>query len=176
MSGMLAEQHKLLCGVRRSIRYHARRQAFYESLDRWTTFALLLLGSGAMALLLLEHPAWVLGANFVMAFLAGLRLVFGIGAKAGIHARFVSDFTRLEKRLRASASAEEVAAVTRERLELEASEPPVMRVLDVICHNELLTAEGYQDPEERVDLAWWQYHTANLCNCGEHRLQKKGAG
>lgn len=172
MNGMLEEQHRLLFGVRRSIRYHVRRQAFCESLDRWITFALLLLGSGAMALALREQQAWVLGANFVVAFLAGLKLVFGLGMKAGIHARFVSDFTRLEKRLRASASAEEVAAVTWERLELEASEPPAMRVLDVICHNELLTAEGYSDPAERVKLTWWQRHTANLFNWGEHRLQK----
>ena len=37
-----------------------------------------------------------------------------------------------------------------------------MRVLDALCHNELLVAMGYSDEKERVPLTWFQRLTANI--------------
>ena len=164
---------ELLFDVRRSIRYHSRRQAFFETVDRWFTFALLLLGSGAALSILQDHKA----VGLAVACISGLKLVFAFGAKAGRHAQFVKDFTRLEKRLSPGISDDEIAAVHRERLDIEAAEPPVKRVLDVICHNELLVAMGYEGEtlqRERVPLTWFQRRTANFFNWSEHRLAKAG--
>ncbi len=166
------QHHALLFGVRRSIRYHSRRQAFYESVDRWTNFALLLLGSGATVLAFQGRQTWILAVGFGVTFVSSLKLVYAFGAKAGQHAQFVKDFTRLEERLVADGSDETVTAVTQERLQLEASEPPVMRVLDALCHNELLVAMGYSDEKERVPLTWLQRLTANILNFGESALEK----
>ena len=169
--------HELLFDVRRSIRYHSRRQAFFERADRCTDFMLLLLGSGAVALALQDHKTYTLAAGFGVAFISTVKLVFTFGFNAGRHTQFVKDFTRLEKRLHADASDETIAAVTQERLDIEAGEPPVKRVLDVICHNELLAAMGYDAKtlqQERVRLTWFQRLTANLFNWGEHRLVKAG--
>ncbi len=168
------KHHDLLFGVCRSIRYHSRRQAFYESIDRWTNLLLLLLGSGAIALALENRPAWILSVGFSVSVISGLKLVYAFGSKAGKHGQFVKDFTRLEKQLRTETSEEIITAVTQERLNLEASEPPVMRVLDVLCHNELIRAMGYDNEEEWVRVPWWQRLTANLFNYGEHRLEKGG--
>ena len=107
-------------------------------------------------------------------FISGLKLVYAFGSKAGKHGQFVKDFTRLEKQLRTDTSEEIITAVTQERLDLEVSEPPVMRVLDVLCHNELIRAMGYDNEEEWVRVSWWQRLTANLFNYGEHRLEKGG--
>ena len=166
------EHHDVLFSVRRSIRYHSKRQAFYESVEQWTTFVLLLLGSGVVALALEGLQAWNLAVGFGVALLSGLKLVYAFGSKAHRHARFVGDFTTLEKRLRGDSSGETVAAVTRERLDLEASEPPIKRVLDVICHNELCRAMDYSD-EERVRVTRLQRLTANLFNYDDLPLLAK---
>ena len=168
--------HELLFDVRRSIRYHSRRQAFFERVGRWSDFSLLLLGLG-LAASVFRNNNWASAAGFAVIVISGLKLVFAFGAKAGRHAQFVKDFTRLEKRLSPGISDDEIAAVRRERLDIEVTEPPVMRVLDVICHNELLVAMGYEGEtlqRERVPLTWFQRRTANLFNWSEHRLVKAG--
>ena len=164
----------LLFGVRRSIRYHSRRQGFFEGVNRWTNFLLLLLGSGTVALAIRNHPSWILGLGLAVTFVSSLKLVFAFAFKANQHAQFVRDFTRLEKRLCADASEETVNAVTQERLDIEAVEPPVKKVLDVLCHNELLLAMGYSDEKEQVAVTWWQRQTAHFFNFGTHRLAKGG--
>ena len=168
------EYDDLLFGVRRSIRYHSRRQAFFEGVNRWTNFLLLLLGSGTVALAVRDRPSWILGLGLGVALVSSLKLVFAFAVKATQHAQFVRDFTLLEKRLRADASEETVKAVTQERLDLEALEPPVMQVLDVLCHNDLLRAMGYTDEKEQVAVTWWQRQTAHFFNFGTHRLAKGG--
>jgi hypothetical protein len=40
-----------------------------------------------------------------------------------------------------------LAAFTARRLEIEADEPPILKVLDSVCHNELLRAMGYDKSE-----------------------------
>ena len=162
----------LLFGVRRSIRYHSKRQAFYERVDRLSDFALLLLGSGTVVLVLQEREEWATAAGFWVVVFSGLRLVYSYGVKAGLHARFVRDFTQLEKRLCANTSDKTVAAVTQERLELEATEPPVMRALDTICHNDLLVAMGLDSEDQRVHLSWFKRHTANLFSYSNLPLAK----
>lgn len=164
----------LLFGVRRSIRYHSRRQAFFEGVNRWTDFLLLALGSGTVALAVQDRPSWILGLGLGVALVSSLKLVFAFGVKATQHAQFVRDFTLLEKRLCTDASGETVKAVTQERLDLEALEPPVMQVLDVLCHNDLLRAMGYADEKEQVAVTWWQRQTAQFFNFGTHRLAKGG--
>ena len=165
--------HKLLFGVRRSIRYHSKRQAFFERIDRWLTFALLLLGSGSALSILQDYKA----VGLAVTCISSLKLVFAFGSKANRHAQFVKDFTRLEKRLYGDESAETVAAVTRERLDIESAEPPVMHVLNDLCHNELLQAMGYDAKTLRsnwVQVGWHKRLTANFFNWGAPRLVKAG--
>lgn len=173
MTVMASEGHfKLLFGVRRSIRYHSKRQAFYESVGRWASFALLMLGSGSVAVAI--HGSWIgtILVGSAVAVIAGLQLVFAFSSKASRHAQFVREFTRVEQKLCADDSDETVRAATQERLAIEAGEPPVMRILDVICHNELIQAMGLYGEGERVRLNWFQHLTANLFNVGDRNLAK----
>ena len=164
----------LLFGVRRSIRYHSRRQAFYETVDRGTNFALLLLGSGTFALATEGRQAWILAIGFGVTSISSLKLVYAFGTKAAKHAQFVKDFTQLEKRLCADNSDKTVSAVNQERLDLEVLEPPIRRILDVLCHNELLRAMGDNNEQERIRVTWFQRWTAHFLNYGEHDLAKGG--
>ncbi len=169
------EHFDLLFDVRRSIRYHSKRQAFYERVDRLSDFFLLILGSGTVALVLQDCQEWATAAGFLVAVFSSMRLVYSYGVMAGRHARFVRDFTQLEKRLCADDSDATVAAVTQERLELEATEPPVMRALDTICHNELLVAMGLDSHDQRVSVTRFERLTANFFSYG-HRRWAKGEG
>lgn len=166
------EHFALLFCVRRSIRYHSKRQAFYEWLDRLSDFTLLLLGSGTVVLVLQEFPKLAVAAGFCVAFISSMRHVYSYGAKAGLHARFVRDFTHLEKRLRTDDSAETITAVEQERLEIETAEPPVMLALDSICHNELLVAMDLDSEDQRVPITWFERLTANLRSYGHRRWAK----
>ena len=166
------EHFALLFSVRRSIRYHSKRQGFYEGLDRLTNFMLLLLGSGIVATVVEGHEAWTLAVGFAVAGIAGLKLVYALGDNAARHARFVLEFSYLEHRLVEDDSDETVAAVNRDRLIIESSEPPVMRVLDTICHNDLLVAMDLDDEAQRVRLTWFQRLTAHLFRHGNLRLAK----
>ena len=168
------DYYSLLFGIRRSIRYHSRRQAFYESADRWTSLVLVILGTGSVALALQGQSSLLLAAGILVALVSGLQLVLAVGQKASRHALLAKDFTRIERRLVVDTSAEAVKAATIERLEIEATEPPVLRVLDVICHNELLRAMGYDDPRERVKVSGFQRIAANFFDWREHTLVKGG--
>ena len=165
--------HHLLFGVRRSIRYHSRRRAFYEIVDRWTNFLLLLLGSGTVMLALFDSQDGMLAVGLGVTIVSSLRLVFAFGLKGNRHAQFVKDFTLLEKRLH-DTSEEAVIAITQERLDLETLEPPVLRVLDVLCHNELLRAMGNDDPNEQVPVSWFQRQMAQFFDYKEQDLVKGG--
>lgn len=172
---MVSKDHSmLLFGIRRSVRYHSRRQAFYESADRWISFVLFILGSGSVALALQGHSGLLLTAGILIALISGVKLVPAVGQNASRHALLVGDFTRIERRLVGNTSDDAVRSATLERLEIEATEPPVLRVLDVICHNELLRAMGYDDPRERVKVSWFQRTASNFFDWREHTLAKGG--
>ena len=157
------EYRDLLFGIRRSIRYHAKRQAFYEGWERWTTFLTLLLGSGTVALAVQKSSIGAAVVGFAVSVISGAKLVWAFGIKAGKHSQFVRDFTRLEKELRGDTSKETVLKVTHERLTIEADEPPQRQALSVLCHNELAQAMG-SSREEMYKVNPFRRLTANYYN------------
>ena len=130
--------YPLLFGVRRSARYHVKRRQFFDQVI-----------DGCAALCLLSWiGAYLIGATFVGVF--GLGLIFsGVWALAFaranrmmvLHADLAKAFIGLEMRI-VAASDSEYVSLNQARLSLEASEPPPLRVLDVVCHNELCIAIG----------------------------------
>ncbi len=158
--------HNLLFGIRRSVRYHSRRQRFYEQLHARTTFINLLLGSATIAIFTNALPvAWPLWAKLapaaIVTILSAADLVIGTMQKAWRHADLCRQFIELEKMLVNEDT--DIAEVTRQRLAIEATEPPVLRVLDTLCHNELLRAMGYEK-SQYIKVSWWQRLTANWTN------------
>ena len=70
--------------------------------------------------------------------------------------------------VRAEARLAEFAA---RRLAIEADEPPVLRVLDALCHNELVTALGLDDAE-RAAVTPLQRWLAPLVDVRPDRLRR----
>jgi hypothetical protein len=145
-----------LFGVRRSVRYNARRRAFFDRLDQLTNMLAVILGSAAVyGVLDADHHAVALVASGIVTIVSAVNLVVGSSQRARKHDDLARQFSALEREMICDESEEKLAYVKRRRLEIEAEEPPVMHVLNCICHNEQMRAEGY--PKEHfASIHWWQ--------------------
>ncbi|MBL4783001.1 MAG: hypothetical protein JKX92_12235 [Porticoccaceae bacterium] len=156
MTGALEKEYRdLLFGVRRSIRYNSRRELHYDRFHRLVVFFGLFFGTATIATFGAELttdvalPIKLLPA-VVISLLSAFDLIIGSAQKSRLHNDLVRDFVGLEKELELSENGptqEIVKRVTAKRLDIEATEPPVLRVLDTICHNELMRAMGYKKTE-----------------------------
>ena len=165
----------LLFGVRRSVRYHRRRERFFDRMHHLGAFAAALTGSATIAALLAGHPTLVTVAAAVTALAGAGEMVFGLARKARRHNNLAREWIALERDVvRAGEELPEsrLRELEAARLDIEACEPPVLRVLDAMCHDELVTALGIEDGH-RSNLGWWQRWFANVADVGAHRLRKR---
>ena len=180
MNDEMSDYDILLMDVQRSIRYHDRRNGFYQGCLGLFQFIILMMGTATVATFGAEIgsslPNWVRLLPSVLASAAvSAMLVFRLGDKAWLHFDLKRDFSRLEQRLeliRSSHTQDQVSEIQAERLAIEAREPRVRRVLDTICDNELKWAMGY----EKSDLApigFWQRWMAQFFDVNEEALRKR---
>jgi hypothetical protein len=151
---------ELLFGVRRSIRYHTRRRKFFDALSVWADFLIIISGGTALAFAVGEPVK-----NKVTAVLAGiisligtLDLVIGFSTKARDYHDLVKEFSALEREMTlmdTNRTQENLAKFINRRLEIEEEEPPILRVLNNYCHNELCRATG-KDKKYWVKINWLQ--------------------
>lgn len=133
--------------VQRAIRYHLRRQGFYDDWNSLTNASAILLGAGTVAALAQKLPfPGVLSVLFpvlIMVF-STLNLVWGTTRRARLHNNLYRRYVEVERRILAVTDASEQAlrAVRGERAAIEADEPPTMFVISVLCHNEVVRATG----------------------------------
>jgi len=166
----------LLFGVRRSVRYHARRRRHFDRFHRCVTFLALLFGSATFAALIgkLESEWIALGASAIVAISAALDLVIGSTTRARDHHDFERKWIALERELIRAGDydAEKQAVFIEKRLAIEAEEEPPMRVLDILCHNELVRSMNRDDdrykvgPLQRMLSQWidWRPDTVEKLN------------
>ncbi len=157
MENLDIQWHNQSFDIRRSIRYHLRRRAFFDRLDQMTNMVSVIFGSTAVfGVLEQDYKVLALSAAGVVTVLSAINLVMGSAQRARAHSDFVRQYIELEKRLSLEQPSETLLrGVIDARLSIEAEEPPVLRVLDVICHNEQMRAMGYPR-EELVKVRWWQ--------------------
>jgi hypothetical protein len=166
------EQYGLFFGVCRSIRYHDRRRAFFEQLHRISGgLTVLLAGS---VLFDLSRPGqsavWMTVLATVAALLAAFDIVIGYAAKANLHLDLKRRFCELEMSVVSGGDSEEIwKSHQLARLRIEQDEPPIFRALDCLCHNELMTAQGYRKEDGDglyVKLNNWQKFTRHFIYWG----------
>ena len=171
------ERHNLLFGVRRSVRYHLRRRAFYERLHANVLFLSIIFGSATIAAFGAELgkdlPLWakLIPAALISVF-AAADLVVGSSKKAWLHADLARRHFDLEREIeksREEVTEEFVIEMTDRRLAIESDEPPVLRVLDTLCHNELMRAMGYPR-DQQIHVGFWQRRFASFFDLQEHKL------
>ena len=94
---------------------------------------------------------------------------------ARLHVGLSRDFIELERSLLRAEdhlTREAFRELRGRRLEIEAREPPPLRVLDAICHDELALAMGY-DESERVNVSRLQRLLADYMDINAHKLEKQ---
>ena len=158
-----------LFGVRKSVRYHQRRQAFHEW---WNTVIIALsfaCSASAMAEWSAEWRQLLIGAT---SFLLMLNWVIGLTRRANVHAKLAQRFASLEQEMTPFEKSRHMAAEVefgfrRRRLEIEADEPAKMRVMDVLCHNELCAA--VYPHHAAYPVAPWRRWLGHFVDVGEGR-------
>ena len=177
--GSFPEEHwKLLFATQRSIRYHRRRERSYDRRQKFVALFAALSGSAAIASLLSgKAPPFV--TTIVMATAAvanALELVFGFAKSARLHSDIARDWIALEQSLTRTGehlSADELAELRTRRLDIEARELPVLKNLNVMCHDELVTAYDLPD-EYRSNLTGLQRVLAPLMDWRADMVRRKG--
>ena len=134
-----------LFGVRKSVRYHQRRRGFFESAHTAAAALQLIAGSSAVAAVVGELTTLAMWLAAAAAVLAALDLTIGTTRRATVHAGLAQQFAQLEREMveyenDESVNAETAVRFRQRRLEIEEREPPKLRVVDVLCHNELVTS------------------------------------
>lgn len=147
----------LQCRARRSLRYHDRRSKFFENCHRG---ALLVGLFGYSAILSnMIAPSLHKWLAVAVAITFAFDIVVGFSRKAWLHADLKQRFLEMEELLVGPQNDEQLDGVERMILKIERGEPPVMRALDVLCHNELAQAEGIDD---QYRVRWYQRVTAHF--------------
>lgn len=162
------EQYGLFFDVRRSIRYHDRRRAFYEQCHHFTSLLTILMAGSVLFDIAKpgDSPPWLQTISVAAAIFAAMDMVFGYSKRAGLHNSLRERFANLEISMILGGT-EEAPWLNhrRERLTIEKDEPPIYKVLDNLCRNELLEAEGYtrkKNPDEFFHPTFLQRITAQL--------------
>lgn len=168
--------HNQLFGVKRTIRYYIHRRRFFEKWKLTTDFLIIVSGGLVVSLASSGEGArsWgVIAAGAMAAMLGTFDLLIGFSVKARESHDFVKEFGRLERDMTASPKTREaLVAFTNRRLELEEEEPPRLRVLNNLCHNELIIAEGYPE-DDYADIPTVLHLTAPYVNWGADAIRTR---
>ncbi|MDR0516875.1 MAG: hypothetical protein LBH25_07520 [Fibromonadaceae bacterium] len=96
----------------------------------------------------LESFAISIAVGIIVAVISTISLVFGYSSREQLHNELKRKFVELEKSMikYRNPAQKTLNEITAERLSIEADEPDVVRTLDILCHNEMLAAQGYGKP------------------------------
>ena len=155
MSNLTDKYRKLKTDVQRSVRYHNRRRGFFRQLHAGIMFICIIMGSGSILTIGIrfnessEWPMWLIVIpSVIVTIVSALDLVVGTAAKSGEYTALYRRFIELEQEMISShgkCTEEDIARWTEARLNIEIDEPPIMRIVDILCHNETARSIGSSD-------------------------------
>jgi len=139
--GILKDWKIQLFGIRRSIRYHTKRAVF---LTKFITLISMISGTFVVASVMNEKGTLSIVLGITIAVLSTASLVFGYSSKEQLHNELKRDFSELEISMVncKNPNQEILGKIIKKRLDTQTKEPNVVRTLDVLCHNELVIAQG----------------------------------
>jgi hypothetical protein len=149
-----------LFGIRRSVRYHSHRRRFYEVWNTMTVVMAVAGGSSATTAMFAELPVHLnvlpVVITALIALVAAIDLAVGTTRQANHHSDLARQFIALEQRFANSQNLEApvLEEIIKDRLSIEATEPPSLRLLDASCHFEILRSLG--DTQEHPSIPLWR--------------------
>lgn len=154
-------RHRLIYHAELSALYHRKRERYYDGLDKLTKAIAVMGGSAALANL--GGPGAVQVAAVLITLTSTLALVFGFAAKARLHSdlagRFVALISRIHAQGERDSTETDLAQGFAQLHDLEASEPPTLTALVLLCQNQLASAAD--QPDRIRPLGWWARATAH---------------
>lgn len=148
--------------------------SYYERLHKLILLVTLVAGSFSLALtteFMNAWPDWLqILPPVLISVLVSIDLVVGTVSKAKLHNGLKQQFIFLESSMQKNGEEDsnKLREWKSERLSIEALEPPVLRVLDTLCHNELIRAMGYKD--DYRPLGFFQRKFAHFVDIGADAL------
>ena len=134
------------------VRYHRRRQRFFDLIDKGTKGVTLILGASLFG----KHLATLNWVATGISALGLMALVFGYGDRKQTHKELAEQAGKLaadiEQLPAFELSPKQTAAWTAEYVRLCAKAPPPLKTLSLICEREQSTADGY--PEHVPQAPW----------------------
>ena len=173
MSEVRTPYTDVLFDVRLSIRYHERRQGFFEGLLNMTLFLSLALNSAAAGILLsrMDDEIWATLAMLIVAVMSAACLAYGARDKASRHNDLRRRFVALEAEIRGKEHTDEVADWAEiQRLAIEADELPTKSTVYALSHNEQSRAEDFET-DELIKITPTQRFLAHFFNWKEETLE-----
>ena len=158
----------LLFGVRKSIRYHDRRRAWFERWHNMLMVAAVFATIGAAAL-----SFTVL--NLVTGILLALDIVIGPPRRAALHQQLRSQFIELEQKFALvgkQLSEQEYQRFYAERLRIEVHEPPIKALLNLLCHFEQWRSQSNKaDLSPLKEISWFKKWSAQCFSYTDDAVQ-----
>lgn len=145
--------YPLAWGVETSVRYHERRQAYYERSDAFVNAVNLIAGSGAVLAIAKNAPSQVVvWLSAVVAVLSFVNLTMRSSHMAAQHAQLKQRFVDLLKRIKrldpdAENFKDSLSKLEQRKLSIEMDEPPIFRLVHILANNELAFANGHGDEQ-----------------------------
>lgn len=133
------------------VRYHRRRQRFFDLIDKGTKAVTLLLGASLFG----KHLASVAWVGTAISGLGALALVFGYGDRKQAHKELAEQAATLVAAIEALPSkqirSEDIAKWAAEHARFCAKAPPPLKTLTILCEYEQSTLDGFPN---HVKLPW----------------------
>ncbi len=169
--------YDLMFDVQRSVRYHHRRVAFFGGLHRLAMFVSLFVALTAGVAAIQDHGIWALALSIVVALTAAVDAVADSVTKCSLHRLLSYRFQELEKKIgnwkKLDEDEKAYDSAVRERLSIEQEEPAPLRLLDVLCHYELLRSMG-QPADRTPKVPLHRRLLANFVSQTEYAQQLSG--
>jgi hypothetical protein len=128
------------------VRYHRRRQRFFDLADKLTKSLTILLGASLLGHTVQEHLPLIASAISALGLLA---LVFGYGDRKQMHKELAEQDAALVASIESVPAGELTPAKTAqwsaEYLRICMKAPPPLKTLTLICEREQSTADGHPD-------------------------------
>lgn len=141
-----SHRHAVMFNVAVSFNYHRKRQRFFDLADKITKAATVLAGASLLGEPVRQHLPLAAGA---ITGLGLLSLVFSYGDRKQAHKELAEAFMHLQAQIeqvgRSDFTDVQLAGWQADLARLCSREPPTLRALVTICHNEQAIATGQLD-------------------------------
>lgn len=173
----LAVRHgMLLSAARRMARHHRRRERFLDGVHRASALLTAFCAAATAAAALAPIPPAAASLAALATLLSVCGNLLGWTRRARLHAGLARDWTAFGRdvgRAGTGPTEEALADLQARRLEIEEREPPPLRVLDAVCHDEVVTVAGLPDAQ-RSNVTPLQRLLCDAVDWRADRLRKRG--